>query len=621
MNVELLEIRDFLEGYPPFSELPRETLAELPQAVVIRYLRRSSSFPPADTANPFLYVVRTGAIELRDEHDQLVSKLAEGDTYSGGCISDSPETGLKGHVVEDSLLYLIDCEQFSKLRGLSGEFDRFFSVSVRERLSHALQALQDSYTTTSSLVRAPMSDLIHRQAAKIAPTATIRQAAEAMTQEGVSALLICDDTSLLGLVTDHDLRTRCIARGLSYEEPIAQIMTSNLKKVTGKTPAFEALLIMTRHDIHHLPVVDGDQVLGVISTTDLIRYQSTNAVYLARDVRRADSVADMAQLAARLPELLVHLVASGVTADQIGQTISSVTDAMTVRLLEMAERELGTPPAPYAWLAVGSHARREQMVHSDQDNALIIDDTLQEEDEPYFEGLARFVNDGLNACGIEYCPGEVMACNPRWRLRLKEWRALFREWIDATDRRAAMLASNFFDMRVVHGEVPLFDALRREILPRARDSKVFIAYMASDALQNRPPLGFFRNLVLIGEGDHANTFDLKHSGVIPIVDLARVQALSAARPEVNTIERLHAAVGAAALSREGAGNLEHALEFIGALRARHQARQIKRGEPPDNYIRPDEISAIERSHLKDAFEAIVTVQKALAQRYQVGRLV
>ena len=184
-----------------------------------------------------------------------------------------------------------------------------------------------------------------------------------------------------------------------------------------------------------------------------------------------------------------------------------------------------------------------------------------------------------------------------------------------------MLASNFFDMRCVHGDEELFLRLRADVLPRARDNKIFIAYLAAHALQNRPPLGFFRNLVLIGEGDHANSFDLKHRGIIPIVDLARVHALSSGLTEIGTRERLQAAAGSSALSREGAANLEDALEFLSSLRARHQSNQIKRGEPPDNYVQPEELSPLERNHLKDAFEVIVTVQKTLAQRYQVGRLV
>lgn len=623
VDVELIEIRDFLAGLPPFAELPKDALARLPREISVRYLRRATPFPPADADQPYLYVLRSGAIELRDANDQLIDKFGEGELYACPAeeVGQAPELALHGTVVEDSLFYLLPCTLVRQLRAAHERFDRYFSVSVRERLRHALEVLQDT-RTASGLTRARVADLLHRKPATIAPNLSIQEAARVMSEESVSALLVSEGERLAGLITDHDLRTRCIARGLPYDRPVSEIMTRDLLTIAHDAPAFEALLIMTQRDIHHLPVLRSGALAGVISSTDLIRYQSTNAAYLARDVRRAESVEAMAQLSARLPELHVQLVASGVTAQQSGETLSSVVDAMTVRLIELAQQTLGEPPVPFVWLAVGSQARREQTAHSDQDNALLLDDAYRpERHADHFERLARFVNDGLNACGIPYCPGNVMASNPQWRQPLTAWKRYFHGWIDRPDRRSAMLSSNFFDMRCVHGDESLFERLRADILPRARDNKIFIAYMASDALQNRPPLGFFRNLVLIGEGDHANTFDLKHRGIIPIVDLARVHALSSGLSEVGTRARLQAAAGSSALSREGAANLEDALEFLASLRARHQAAQIKRGETPDNYVEPDELSPLERNHLKDAFEVIVTVQKTLAQRYQVGRLV
>lgn len=621
MDVELIEIRDFLAAHPPFGTLPAESLERLPGEVSVRYLRRGSPFPPTDADQPYLYVVRTGAVELRDDNDELVDKIGEGGLYTGQCVPESPETTLHGMVVEDSLFYLIGCDQITALRNAHPDFDRHFTQSVRDRLRHALENLHETRTTTQGLTRTPTAELVRRRPVAIPPETTIQEAARRMTQEGISALLVVEQGRLIGLITDHDLRARCIAEGLSYERPVSEIMSRELLTVDAETAAFEALLIMTRQDIHHLPVLHGEELVGMISTTDLIRYQSANAVYLTRDVRRSESVDAVARLSAKLPEMHVQLVASGATAYQIGQTISSVVDAMTVRLIEFAEQRLGPPPVPYAWLAVGSLARREQAVHSDQDNALIYADGADESAAEYFEALARYVNDGLNTCGIPYCPGRVMASNPQWRRSLEGWCSCFQGWITRPDRRGAMLASNFFDMRTVYGDDMLLQKLFARMLPRARDNKIFLAYMASDALQNRPPLGFFRNFVLIGEGEHANTFDLKHRGIIPIVDLARFQALSAALTQVNTQDRLQAAARHAGLSPEGAANLQDALEFIATVRARHQAAQIKQGLKPDNYIAPEDLSSLERSHLKDAFEVIVTVQKTLAQRYQVGRLV
>jgi CBS domain-containing protein len=286
----------------------------------------------------------------------------------------------------------------------------------------------------------------------------------------------------------------------------------------------------------------------------------------------------------------------------------------------LGEAQFGPAPVPYVWVAGGSQGRREQTVHSDQDNALILsDDYRPQEHGAYFTQLAQFVTDGLNACGYYNCPGGIMASNPLWRQPWQVWRKYFDDWIMRVDRKSAMLATNFFDMRAIHGDEMLFARLHAEVLHQARDNKIFLAYMATNALTTRPPLGFFRNFVLISDGDHANSFDLKLRGILPVINLARIYALTAGIPEINTVERLKAAADAHSLSQEGADNLEDAFEFIGTLRARHQAQQIKAGEKPDNYVTPEELSTLERNHLKDAFSAISALQTAMAQRYQTGR--
>jgi CBS domain-containing protein len=299
--------------------------------------------------------------------------------------------------------------------------------------------------------------------------------------------------------------------------------------------------------------------------------------------------------------------------------VSAITDALTSRLLDLAEAELGPPPVPYAWMAGGSQARREQSSHSDQDNALLIADHMKPEDDAWFAALAKAVNDGLNACGYVYCPGEVMASNPKWRQPLRIWRKYFTNWIERPDPMALMLSSVFFDLRPVRDPEGMFEELQEHVLTHSRANRIFIAYMAANALKHRPPLGFFRNFVLIHGGEHDHTFDLKHRGTVPVIDMARVHALAAGLQQVNTLERIEAAAAAGNLSREGAANLTDAMELIGTLRIRHQGQQLRRGQPADNFLSPDDLSPLERGHLRDAFVLINSMQESLGQRYQAGR--
>ncbi len=619
MEIELVEIRDFLADHPPFGLLPAEVLDTLPKALSIRYLRRGTPFPPADANGEFLYMIRTGAVELRNEQEELVGKFGEGDLYSAACTGENPEGDLRGRAVEDSLFYLLPCAHLAKLRQAHPEFDDHFTASVKARLRSAITSMQGRGNGVD-LLATEVGRLLGRAPVTCSPDATIREAAQVMSRERVSALLVVQEGRLDGIITDRDLRSRCVAVGRDYNEPVTSIMSERLVKISSDTPAFEALMLMTRMNVHHLPVVDRKGVVGMISNTDLIRVESANSVYLVGDIDKAASPEALAEVALKLGEVQIHLVHGGTSASHLGQTISALVDALTLRLIKLAQEQLGPAPIPYCWLAVGSHARREQTAYTDQDHALLLDDAYEPAAHgAYFEALARFVSDGLNQCGLFYCPGKVMATNPEWRQPYQTWRGYFRKWTANPERKSLMLACNFFDMRPVYGETPLFDRLRAAVIAQSQENQIFLAYLVANALHYRPPLGFFRNFVLIHGGDHDNSLDLKRHGIIPIIDLARIHALAAGTPEIATIERLQGAVDAGVLSRDGAENLEDAYEFITTLRARHQVEQLKKGLKVDNYIRPDDLSKLERAHLKDAFGVISTMQSALSHRYQAER--
>lgn len=619
MNVELIEIREFLESHPPFDQLPGDVLDALPKKLSVRYLRRGTAFPPEDADGQYVYVLRRGAVELRNSEADLISKLAEGDICPTPCGIEGREVPFAGSTVEDTLAYLMPCEELQRLRDQHESFAEHFDHSISERLRKAVDLVKDDTHGGAGLMTVHVHELLKGEVISTSPDASIQQAAKIMSERRVSSLVLCEGETLVGMITDRDLRNRCIAVGLSMDTPVREIMTRNLHTTTTDALGFQALIEMSRLNVHHLPVLDGERVAGVISTSDLVRFQSANAVYLVGDISKAKDVDTLAKISAKVPELQIHLVGSGATADQIGQAVSAVTDAITRRLLALAEAELGAPPVPYCWMAGGSQARREQSSHSDQDNALLLCDDCKPEDEAYFSALAKIVNDGLDACGYIYCPGEVMASNPKWRQPTAKWRKYFSDWIVRPEPMALMLASVFFDLRPVHDPAGLFEPLHEYVLHLSQENRIFIAYMAANALKHRPPLGFFRNFVLIHGGDHDHTFDIKHRGIVPVVDLARVYALSAGLVETNTLERLRAAGEALALSKDGAANLVDSLEFIGTLRMRHQARQLKRGDKADNYLAPDKLSPLERGHLKDAFALINTMQESLGQRYQAGR--
>lgn len=619
MHIELIEIRDFLASHAPFDQLPEETLEHLPRRLSVRYFRRGTPFPPENADPSCVYLLRRGAVELRDAQGELVGKLAEGDLCDMPCRGASDTRQFRGNTSEDTLVYALPCTELEQLRAGHPAFAEHFDQSISSRLRKALDIMVDAPAAGTGLMTVQIGSMLNRDPIVATPETSIREAARIMSEHRVSSLLLMEGDRLAGMITDRDLRSRCVAVGFSTDRPVRDIMTEKLQTAQVDTLGFQALITMTRLNVHHLPVLDGERVVGLISTTDLTRFQSANAVYLVGDIHRASSIETLVQISSKIPELQVHLVNGGATANHVGQAISAVTDAITRRLIDLAEADLGSPPVAYAWLVGGSQARREQSSHSDQDNALLIADHAKADDDAYFAALAKFVNDGLDACGFVYCPGDVMASNPKWRQPLRIWHKYFTNWILKPEPRALMFSNVFFDLRPVYDPDNLFDELQERVLERSQANRIFIAYMVANALKYRPPLGFFRNIVLIQGGENDHTFDIKHKGVVPIVDLARIYALSAGIAETNTIERLSAAAEQGALSKDGSANLIDAVEFVGTLRMRHQANQLSHGQKADNFVSPDELSPLERGHLKDAFLLVNTMQESLGQRYQSGR--
>lgn len=486
-------------------------------------------------------------------------------------------------------------------------------VAPLERPSEPAAAADPHLSLTTTPVRA----LLRRPPVTLPPTATILEAAQTMRDHRVSSVLLLQQEHLFGLVTDRDLRNRALAAGLDTSLPVLEIATVAPLTIDVHRPAFEALLLMARFNIHHVPVLDGQRVVGMVTATDVTEQHSTSAVYLAGEIHKQTQLPELVASAGKIKRLQRSLAAADASAYSTGHIVTAITDALTTRLLTLAEAQLGPPPLDYAWVAAGSQARSEQTAKSDQDNCLVLDDRYDATVHgPYFEQLANIVNDGLDACGYVYCPGEMMARTDEWRQPQRRWTEYFRRWTEEPEPKALMLTCVFFDLRAVHGQASLLDGLRREVLRRTRDNRIFLAYMVGNALQHRPPLSLFGGISTVRAGELRDAVDLKHSGIVPIVDLARIYALAGGHEAVNTHDRLLVAAQGGEISEQSARDLRDALECLAGLRIQHQARQIDRGAAPDNLLSLAELSNFERSQLKNAFAVVQTLQSVLAQRYR-----
>ncbi|MCV6605472.1 MAG: DUF294 nucleotidyltransferase-like domain-containing protein, partial [Porticoccaceae bacterium] len=564
-------------------------------------------------ATPRLYIVRSGAFEIRNESDELLDRAEPGGYFGFPSLLTGHAITNHVHALEDGLVYLLDEDVFARLRASSRPFDRFFNQAHAKRLRGALRVRDNSFHLTQR-----MAELIGREPVVAHRAETIAEVARRMTEQRVSAVMVVDDNKLCGLVTDRDLRARVLAEKRDYSTEVHQIMTHDIATISADSLVFEATLLMTEKSIHHVPIVEGKKPIGMITATDLVRSQKSDPVYLIGELGKQENVEGLQRVSRDIPELLRNLIQADATAEQIGRLLTSVTDALTRQLITQAMEQLGAAPVPFVWLAFGSQGRRDQTAVSDQDNGLLISNNLKEDEAPYFQKLARYVNDGLNLCGYKYCPGDIMASTLRWRQPLDQWHKEFMQWIHQPSSKALMHSSIFFDMRPVYGADYLFDELQQGILSAARNNDIFLAQLTANALQLTPPLGFFKNFVLEHSGEHKNRFDVKLRGIMPLTDIGRIYALACGDGEISTRQRLLNAVENGALSLKSARNLLDAQEFISHLRLEHQGDMLTQGKAADNYIDPRSLSSLVRHQLRDAFAVIVDAQSVMRKEFTGG---
>ncbi|MBU0657069.1 MAG: CBS domain-containing protein [Gammaproteobacteria bacterium] len=621
MDVEQLAIRDFLAKCPPLTELPVEELEMLAREVEVRRIPQGKDVLTIGAQNTFSFLIRAGAVDVLLENGDWYGRFGEGDWAGYRSVMRGGKVSMTVRAIEDTVLYAVPGALFLSLLGRFERVRQYFAERKPERLRSAIQEIRSG--AGLALVAMHVRDLM-KLPMLVGKEESIRQVARQMSTFDAQTAMVTDaDGSLCGIVTDVDFRKRVVAEGLSVDAPIADIMTPDPLTLSPRDQASEALSLMTRRNIRHLPVVESSDVVGVVSATDLLRSQGDNAVYLVGDIFAARDVERLAELSQGLPKILVNLVRQSLPANDIGHAISSIGQAIARRLLVMAEEKFGQPPVAYAFIVAGSMARREQTAHSDQDNGMILSDDYNEaEHGEYFRNVAKFVSDGLNACGYVYCPGDVMATNNQWRQPWSVWHGYFTNWIESPQPKALMYASIFFDLRCLHGDKSLLDRLQAEILVKTKAQTLFQAFMAGNALSHKPPIGFFRGFVLDKDSkdtDSEKGMDMKKRGVVPVIDMARLYALAGGLTPINTWERLDAIGEAGVMTAGTVGDLRDAFELISMIRLQHQAKQIENGQKPNNHVPPEELSALERRHLKDAFEVVSTMQESMASRYQADR--
>lgn len=482
-------------------------------------------------------------------------------------------------------------------------------VSTKKQIEKDTEQLSHELQTSLLLMNQPISHFVEPML-KCDLNDSIASVAILMTRKGQDIIFISNNNQLLGVVNDHDLRVRVLAESLDVEKPVSAIMSSPILSIKEDALLYEAILKFSHMGVSHLAVKNNTGTfIGKISVEKIMSVQRNSLSFLIQEIEAAENVKTLIGIVKKLPILVKALLDSGALIQNITRIVSSITDAVTKRIIQLSIEELGPPPCNFAFIVLGSEARMEQSLATDQDNAIIIEDT-ELDVRPYFMELAQKVNPALHETGYKLCIGDIMARNPKWNQPLETWKKYFNKWIHTPDPQSILETSIFFDFRCVFGDTNLVDELREFVFAAARNRDLFFLHLAQSVAKLKVPLGRFGQIKAREDNEEHQHLELKKI-LLPIIGFIRVYALRSQLHSTNSHQRLKELYEKGVFEKELFDEQSQSYNYLMMMRFRSQANQLLNNEAPNNNIDTKNLSEIEKTMLRKILSGVNGIQAKL----------
>jgi CBS domain-containing protein len=632
-------ISDFLKIYPPFSFLEENELLRLSALTRVQFRKAGEViFHQGQQPDEVFYVIHQGHVHLTIEEENettLVESLDEGDIFGIAALLARRLYLFTAKAEEDCILYLLPYEPFKKIIYTHPRILRFFSsgFSAGMHFYHKRNIkteLEDSERSHFSSHDEILKIHISKRVVQCRPDVPVSDAAKIMTEHRVGSILVLDDRKLpLGIITDSDMRKKVATGMFPISSRAEEIMSSPVITASPEITAADAIVMMMRYNIKHIAITeDGtpqSAVCGMVSEHDVLVLHGNNPAVLVKEIEQATDLSPLPRIRDRAEQLLRDYLQQNVSIQFIAGTITEINDALIDRAIDLTIQKLKglgleLPDERFCWLSLGSEGRKEQLLRTDQDNAIVYADPppgREEEYERYFLALGREVNNVLISCGFQECPSDIMARNPMWCKPLSVWKEYFARWITVPDDKAVMHTTIFFDLRPVYGDSSLSDELRNCILTCKKKDPAFLLFLARNAISNPPPLNFFRNFIVEKSGSHEDRFDLKARCMMPLADAARLLTISHDKVNaVSTVERYRTLIE---LEPDHRSIYEEAIRSYG-IYMQFRARFGLQNHDSGRYIDPKELDKIDRQTLRNTFSTIEEIQRIVRVRFQLDFL-
>lgn len=624
-------VADFLKDYEPFNFLSHDDLIKITNSIrVINLEKHKTLFQINDPLHDTFYVVASGAIHLTvisDADESLLNKCYPGDIFGLRPFFAKNNYQMTAKAREESILYAIPIEVFKPYVAQNPEVLNFLLESFATNSKNPADKYNNKLIS-DNVVSDTQSDTLYFQSltytktpVKVTATTKIKEVAQVMTENLINSAVISENNCPIGIVTDTDFRTKVATGKVEITAPISTIMASPVVTVSENISVAEAQLIMLKYGVTHLCVTfdgtDKSDIKGVISEHDLVVAQASNPGILLKEIKRSQSAKDLKMVRDKLTDIIQSSLEKNIPLTHINSISGEITLALVKRAVELAILDLGSPPARFAWLSIGSQGRKEQILLTDQDSILIFEDVADEkyrDVKDYFIRLAKKATSTLEKIGYSNCLQNHMASNLLWCKSLTDWIKQYNNWMNTPGEVSNDISSVFFDYDLAFGEQKLEDTITETIFKNVKNNALFFDYLGNDALKKPAPLNFFKKFNLEEEGEFKGKFDIKTRALMPLIDGARIMVLSLnIRGINNTFLRFKQLAIIDPKHADVYLNCAEAFLVLSKFRTLEGIKNDSNGQ----YINVEELTKAEKEKLKNAFAPMEELEELIKDRFQL----
>ncbi len=630
-------VADFLKRYHPFDLLNEDQLLEISTGVRIQYVEKSGViFAIEQALGEEFYVIYKGAVSLNKEIDgssKAIDKVDEGDVFGLRPMFAKENYAMTAIADEECILYAIPISTFrpiaEKNKKVGSYLIECFASNTENPYSKEFEnrlfiGNDDGSSNMDELFELQQVQYV-KNVITAKPDCQIKDIARLMNEHGINSVIIEENELPTGIITDKDLRRMVATGDVPIEGLASMVMSSPVLCYPKDLSIAQAQITMMKHGVTHLCITkDGtpnSKIIGILTQHDITLMKGNNPAVLMKAIQRSNSTKELKKIRENVMNLLEGYIMQSIPLKLTNKIIFELNDATIKRVIERCIEKMDSPPpVKFAWMSLGSQGRKEQLLQTDQDNAIVFENVtpeLLEETRSYFLLLAKKVNKRLNKIGFDFCPAEMMANNSKWCLSLDEWKSQFDSWTSETGIDEILLSSIFFDFDISFGDSALTNQLAEHVLSITKNNHIFLSKMAASVLRSPSPFGFFKQFIVEEDEKRKDLFDIKQRGLVPFTDAGRILSLEYQLKNINnTAERFEALAERVPEKKELFLSCSFAFKALSKFKTKHGLLNHDSG----SLIQLTDLSKEEKMKLKRCFKTLWSIQEYLKNKYQIKYL-